>query len=114
MRLLMSLLLVVVTNFIVAPAAGDSASAANECLAGMHYVPHQLVVGFRPGQSIGQLEDRRIAMVLVTLYRAGAVGIAAPPIRLPSGNIFLVEFRSGADLCRAMAMIRALPEVRFV
>jgi hypothetical protein len=118
-RLLVSLLLVLLANFVVAPLASDrtsaSVSAANECLAGMQYVPDQLVVAFKPGQSLVELQDRnRIAMIIITLYRAGVVGLAAPPIRLPTGTIVLFEFRSGTDLCSSMSMIRALPEVQFV
>jgi hypothetical protein len=113
--LLISLLFALAANGVGAALATNRTSAANECLAGIQYVPNQLVVGFKPGQSLTELQDRhRILTVFTTLHRAGAIGLAAAPIRLPTGNIVLFEFRSGTDLCGAMSMIRSLPEVRFV
>jgi hypothetical protein len=95
-------------------ASVDGGATINACLAGTRFVPDQLVVGFKPGQSPAELTDPARIQAIQNTYALLGVQSVGAPLQLPSGFVYLLQFGPGTDLCRAMDVLRALPEVGFV
>jgi hypothetical protein len=80
----------------------------------MDFVPDELVIGFHPGSSPDELQDPvRLQAIAAADLQAGLVERIPGP-DFGAGATYLLRFRPGTDLCIAMAIYRALPEVRFV
>jgi hypothetical protein len=86
----------------------------NACLTGQQFIADELIQGFHPGQSYPEIQDPiRLQAVLDAEQRAGVIS-RIELFRLPTGAVYLLKLRAGSDLCPAMDILRALPEVRFV
>ena len=114
-RAFLSLTLALVTAFVATPLTHDRTTALNDCLAGNQYIAHELLVGFKPGQSVLQLNDpERAAAIVSSFSQAGATTISSPLV-LPSGDVFLVKFGGSSDLCTLMTSLpRSIPEIAYV
>jgi len=70
----------------------------NQCLAGQSFIPDQLNVGFKPGQSPAETSDpAKLRAFQNVAVQAGTVSVGQPLI-LPSGNIYPLNLVAGSDL----------------
>jgi len=85
----------------------------NQCLAGQSFIPDQLTVGWKPGQSPAEIKDSvKVRVLLNAAAQAGIVG-AGPPLALSTGFIYLANLVPGSDLCSAVSLLTGLPAVQF-